>query len=215
MQKFVVIGGGGHAGVVICLLRKLQYQLIGYTDLKDNGPILGVPCLGSDDRLHAIAAGTPNLKAAIGIGQIGEGRRRCSLVERLSLPLACFPPIVSPSAVVNESVTLGQGAVVMDGAVINPGATIGRGAIINTHSTVEHDAIVGDWAHIAPAATLCGNVHVGNFSMVGAGATVIEGVTIASSCMIAAGATVVHTITAAGVYAGTPAHLLRAGVGVS
>ncbi|HKO18945.1 MAG TPA: acetyltransferase [Acidobacteriaceae bacterium] len=214
MQPFVVIGGGGHAAVVICLLRKLQYQLIGYTDLKNNGLILGVPYLGPDDHLHAIAASTPNLRAAIGIGQIAEGKKRCSIVEGLSLSLAYFPPIVSPSAIVNESVTLGEGAVVMDGAIINPGASIGRGAIINTHSTVEHDAIVGDWAHIAPGATLCGNVHVGKFAMVGAGATVIEGVSIGSSCMIAAGATVVHTISTAGVYAGTPARLLHARAGV-
>ncbi len=212
MEKMVVIGGGGHAKVVIALLKKLGvYEILGYTDLKNNGSILGVSHLGPDSELEPLSAAKPGLKAAIGIGQVGLGKQRCSILGRLAIPLVAFPPIVSPAAIVNESVILGHGVVIMDGAVINAGASIGCGAIVNTHSTIEHDSVVGDWAHIAPGAIVCGNVHIGDFSMVGAGATVIERIRVASSCMIAAGATVVQTIASAGVYAGTPARLLHEG----
>lgn len=212
MEKMVVIGGGGHAKVVIALLKKLGvYEILGYTDLKNNGSILGVSHLGTDSELQSISSATPGLKAAIGIGQVGLGKQRRSILERLAIPLAAFPPIVSAAAIVNESVSLGHGAVIMDGAVVNSGASIGCGAIVNTHSTIEHDSVVGDWAHIAPGAIVCGNVHIGDFSMIGAGATVIEQIRVASSCMVAAGATVIQTIASAGVYAGTPARLLHEG----
>ena len=43
-EEIVVVGGGGHAKVVISILRKLEgYRILGYTDLKDNGALIGVP----------------------------------------------------------------------------------------------------------------------------------------------------------------------------
>jgi UDP-perosamine 4-acetyltransferase len=210
MDAIVVIGGGGHAKVVISILQKLKNcRILGYTDLKDNGPLLGVPYLGTDDQLPAPAAEPRTLNAALAIGQVGLGKTRCELWVRVQPAAVSFPLIVSPCAVVNAGVSGGEGAVVMDGAVINTGASIGRGAIVNTNSTVEHDVVLEDWVHVAPGATICGGVTVGRFSMVGAGATVIEGRKIAAGCIVGAGATVVEDLTEAGIYVGCPARRIR------
>lgn len=210
MNDIVIIGGGGHAKVVISLLRKLgSWHLFGYTDPKDHGQILGVRFLGPDSVLRTVAAENPKLLGVIGVGQIGLGTLRCSLLQRLQCHFASFPPIVSTDATVNESVLIGDGAIIMDGAVVNCGARIGRGAIINTNSTVEHDCTVGEWVHIAPGATVCGNSSVGDYSMVGAGATIIEGISLTASSVIGAGATVIADVTESGVYVGCPARLLR------
>ncbi len=206
-KQLIVAGGGGHAKVVISILQKLkQYQVLGYTDLKDNGPVLGVPYLGSDQALTAHIGNEGKLRGLVlGVGQIGLGKRRCELWRRLQSFSLAFPSIISPNAIVNHDIRNGEGSVVMDGAVVNCGATLGRGAIVNTNSTVEHDAVIGDWSHIAPGATICGAVSVGDFSMIGAGAIVIEGRKIAPCCTVGAGAIVIHDLTEPGVYIGSPA----------
>lgn len=209
-NEIVVVGGGGHAKVVISVLRKLKlHRIVGYTDLTDNGTIMGVSYLGSDRELAALAAGPRKLTAVIALGQVGLGKRRYDLWSRLQSANLTFPSIVSPDAIVNEGVSGLEGVVVMDGAVINSGANVGRGAIVNTNSTVEHDVVLDDWVHVAPGATISGGVTVGRFSMIGAGATVIEGIKISAECMVGAGATVVRDLTEPGTYAGTPARRIR------
>jgi sugar O-acyltransferase (sialic acid O-acetyltransferase NeuD family) len=210
MQEIVVVGGGGHAKVVLSVLKKLKgFNILGYTDLQDNGTLLGVPFLGSDRELPSSTAAHAGLNAIIGVGQVGLGRLRQELWERLYSVGLTFPHIVSPDATVNEEVVVAPGVVVMDGAVINPGSKIGRGVIVNTNSTVEHDVTLDEWVHVAPGATISGGVKIGMFSMIGAGATVIEGVWIPANCIIGAGATVVHDLAEPGVYVGCPARRIR------
>jgi len=207
MDEIVVVGGGGHVKVVISILRKLKgLRILGYTDLEDNGALLGISYLGTDRELSELARQPRALNAVLALGQIGLGNPRHQLWERLQSSALSFPLIVSPDAIVNEEVTGGEGAVVMDGAVINSGAAIGRGAIVNTNSTIEHDVTLADWVHVAPGATICGGVSIGRFSLVGAGATVTQGIQIAEGCIVGAGATVVQDLTDAGVYIGCPAH---------
>jgi sugar O-acyltransferase (sialic acid O-acetyltransferase NeuD family) len=209
-EPLVIVGGGGHAKVVVSIVRKLKgLELLGYTDLKDNGSMLGTQYLGTDHVLAALTKEQPGLGAVLGVGQVGLGRQRSEIWTRLQpLPLS-FPLVMSPHAVMNEDVRADEGVVIMDGAVINCGVILGRGAIVNTNSTIEHDAVIGEWAHIAPGATVCGDVRIGEFSMVGAGATVIEGRSIAACCIVGAGATVIDDLTEPGVYAGSPARRLR------
>ena len=210
MEEIVVIGGGGHAKVLLSILRKLKtYRILGYTDQKNLGDLLGAPYLGGDEILGSLKAERAQLNAAIGVGQIGLGRHRERIESRLHALELGFPNIVSPSAMVNEGVSLAGAVVMMDGAVVNSGSSIGRGAILNTNSTVEHDVAISDWVHVAPGATISGGVSVGRFSIIGAGATVIQGINIASDCIVGAGATVVGDLVEPGVYVGTPARRIK------
>ena len=210
MNPIIVIGGGGNAKVVLGILRKLKrYRVLGYTDIKDNGIILGAAFLGGDQAVLPLNAKQKKLQAVIAVGQIGTGEKRQEIWVRIKPLCLDFPVIVSPDAVINEGVTAGEGTVVMDGAIVNSGAVIGRGVIVNTNCTIEHDVVIGDWVHVAPGATISGGTTVGRYSMVGAGATVIHGILIAEGCMIGAGATVVHDLTEPGVYAGCPARRIK------
>ncbi|MGO8787565.1 MAG: NeuD/PglB/VioB family sugar acetyltransferase [Terriglobia bacterium] len=210
MDIILVVGGGGHAKVVISILRKLKhYRILGYTDVKDNGQVAGIPHLGSDREVAALSVGPKKLNVVLAVGQVGLGKLRYELWTRLNSSPLSFPLIVSPEAIVNEGVSGGEGAIVMDGAVVNIGAAIGRGAIVNTNSTIEHDVVLADWVHVAPGATISGGATVGRFSMIGAGATVIEGIEIAPECVVGAGATVVDDLTEPGVYVGTPARRIK------
>ena len=209
-KSIVVIGGGGHAKVLISILHKLNNcRILGYTDLQNRGQVLGTPFLGTDRELAAIAAKYGELAAVLGTGQVGLGKPRSELWTQLQTNFRSFPSVISPDAIINEDVSIDQGAVVMDGAVINSGSRIGCGAIVNTNSTVEHDVVLEDWVHVAPGATLSGGVTVGLFSMIGAGAAVLEGRKIAASCLVGAGAVVTKDLLEPGVYVGCPARRIK------
>jgi UDP-perosamine 4-acetyltransferase len=210
MEEIVVIGGGGHAKVVISILQKLKhFSILGYTDPKSNGVLLKTPYLGDDRQLAALEVNHKKLNAVLALGQVSVGKARYELWKRLHPLGLSFPLIVSPNSIVNEDVLADEGVVVMDGAVINVGTKIGRGGIVNTNSTVEHDVVLADWVHVAPGATISGGVTVGRFSLIGVGATIIEGRKIAPECVVGAGATVVNDLTEPGIYVGCPARRIK------
>jgi len=209
MEKIVVIGGGGHAKVVISILQKLKrFSILGYTDLRNNGALLTIPYLGDDQELATLIQ-QQSLNAVIGMGQVGLGKTRADVWNRIQSLGLHFPVIASPNAIINEAVELGEGTTVMDGAVINSGAVTGKGAIVNTSSIVEHDVILGDWVHVAPGATISGGTRIGARTMIGTGAVVIEGLSISTDTIIGAGSTVIDDITIPGVYVGSPARKIR------
>jgi sugar O-acyltransferase (sialic acid O-acetyltransferase NeuD family) len=209
-EEIIVIGGGGHARVVISILKKLKtYRVRGYTDPRNCGELLGVPYLGTDNELADLTSESQGKNAVLAVGQIGLGKARHEIYHRLRSLKLVFPKIISPDAIVNDGVSIGEGAVVMDGTIINTGAELGAGVIANTRCIIEHDVTLADWVHIAPGATISGGVNVGRFSMIGAGATVIEGKNIPAETIIGAGATVVHDLVEPGIYVGTPARRLK------
>jgi sugar O-acyltransferase (sialic acid O-acetyltransferase NeuD family) len=209
MSKTVVIGGGGHAKVLISLLNKMAKPVVGYTDPDDQGSILGARWLGDDDVLSGLSAGGARHDAVIGVGKVDASSLRlqiCSRVEALGLT---FPAIVSPHAIVNEDVAIGGGSVVLDAAVVNTGTMIGRFCILNTSSTVEHDCRLGDNVHLAPGVTLSGGVTIGANTMVGVGSSIVHGIAVCGDCLICAGSTVTRDITTPGVYAGAPCRRVK------
>jgi sugar O-acyltransferase (sialic acid O-acetyltransferase NeuD family) len=205
MDKIVVIGGGGHAKVVISILKKCSYEVVGYTDEYDRGSILGVLYLGKDSVLKEKREESGVSHAVVGIGKIDCSDVRLRIQEEVKRWGLGFPIITSPSASVNEDVVLGEGTVVFDGAVINSGARIGKACIINSNSTVEHDCIIEDDVHIGPGAAVSGGVEIGHHCMIGVGASICHGISIASRSLIGAGATVSRNIQESGTYVGTPA----------
>jgi sugar O-acyltransferase (sialic acid O-acetyltransferase NeuD family) len=207
MMAVVVVGGGGHAKVVLsALLGAGTYHVVGYTDAADAGePLFGVPRLGDDTALERFAAGHPGAAAAIGAGMVGSTtiRRRIEAhAESLGLTLVV---VRAATAVINPDVVLGPGTFVADGVVVNPCARIGRCAILNTGCIVEHDVVVGDHAHVSPGAIVCGNAWIGENAWIGAGAVVTQGVRVPPGSIVGAGAVVIGDLPEPGTYVGIPA----------
>jgi sugar O-acyltransferase (sialic acid O-acetyltransferase NeuD family) len=209
MKKILVVGGGGHAKVLISIIKKLkEYEVLGYTDFNDNGKILDVNYLGKDEGLADILHSNPNCYAAIGIGGGEINYKRKEIFDYLKKIGFNLPCIASPNAIINEEVSIGEGSVIFDGAIINAYSEIGVGVIVNTNTTVEHDCKIGDYVHIAPGVTINGGVKIGNYSFIGAGATIIQYKTIGEDCIIGAGAVVIDDCLKSGRYVNVPARLI-------
>jgi UDP-perosamine 4-acetyltransferase len=208
-DTLVVIGGGGHARVLVSVIRKLPWAIAGYVDPRDVGPVLGVPHLGGDDVLSTLLASHPGCAAAMGAGKVDATNRRARIQAAAEALGYRIPTLVSPDAVVSADVELGAGTAVFDGAVVNTGVVTGPTCIVNTNATVEHDCRLGTNVHIGPGATVSGGVSIGDHTFVGAGAVVIHGVRIVEGCLIGAGAVVTHDLAEPGTYVGAPARRIR------
>ena len=209
MEKIVIIGGGGHAKVLISIIKKsLLFEIIGYVDNSDLGIVLGVPYLGNDDILKEIISQGIKI-AAIGIGQVNVTQRRSQVVNRVREIGFTFPVIISKDAIVNEDVLIEEGTQIFDGVVINSGSSIGKFNIVNTKSTIEHDCKIGNFCHIATGAVLSGGVEVDDFSMIGSNSVIVQYKKISSRCMIQSGCVVTKDISEEGIYVGNPARKLK------
>jgi UDP-perosamine 4-acetyltransferase len=191
-KKLVVLGGGGHAGVVIDALKVSgDFVIAGIVDpaLEKGAVVYGVKVLGADGELARLFKSGVRY-AFIAVGSIGDCAARKKIDRYLTRLGFGLPHVAHPDAVVARGVEIGDGAFIAAGAVINPGVRIGRNAIINTSSSVDHDCVIGDYVHIAPGAVLSGGVKVGDETHVGAGAVVIQRLVIGRKCMIGAGQTI-------------------------
>lgn len=205
MNRIVIIGGGGHAKVLISNLKKLNsYEIVGYTDFTDMGDILNIKYLSNDEILKELNDDHVHY-AAIGVGTISTSDIREKIYKNaLNLGYE-FPTIISHSAIVNEHIEIGEATMAFDGVIINSGSKIGRGVILNTNSTIEHDCKIDDFAHIAPGVTLSGGVSVGKYAMIGVGSSIVQGVKIGKKVLIGAGSVVTKDILESGTYVGCPA----------
>ena len=208
----IILGGGGHARVLIdCLQTAGGIQLYGVLD-RDNAQwgqtLLSVPILGGDELLaDAVAKGVNCF--AVGLGGIGDNRPRQRLFE-LGLSFGLEPlTVVHPTAICSRWAKVGPGSQLLPGSIVNAGAQLGANVIVNSGAIVEHDCIIAAHAHVATGARLASTVRVGDGAHIGAGATVKQCITIGAGAIVGAGAVVVKDVPPHMVAVGVPAHLLR------
>ncbi|MEO1750161.1 acetyltransferase [Thiofaba sp. EF100] len=190
-KPIVILGHGGHARVVLDVLRCLGWPVAGFLtpDLAAGTDVQGLPVLGDDGWLEGERAG--DYTYVLGLGLLPHRPTlRADLYRRVRHLGLDTPTLIHPSAIVARDVLIERGAQVMAGAVIQPGCLIGEDALLNTGCRVDHDCQIGAHAHLAPGGVLCGGVRVGEGAFIGAGAVVLPGVRIGEGAQVAAGATV-------------------------
>lgn len=192
MEDIVLIGGGGHAlSVADAIINGKSYDIIGYTDVSDAH--IPLRYLGTDDILESLCK-KGLINAAITVGYLGKNSIRDRLYHMAKQAGFRLPQIIDPSAVISESVDVGEGVFIGKNAVVNGGTQIGKMCIINTGAIVEHNNQIGEYSHIAVGAVLCGDIRVGEYAFVGANSTIIQGVHIGINAIIGAGSVVISDV---------------------
>jgi len=215
-RRVVGVGAGGHARVVLDILRLAgRYEVVGLLDVDERRwgrEMDGVAVLGDDTKLPELYRNGV-VCAFNGIGSsadAGPRKRAFEMIAGLGFQMV---EAIHPAAVVAPSASIGIGATIMANAVVNPGARLGANVIVNSGAIVEHDCVVGDHTHVSTGSRLGGGVHVGDECHVGIGASIRQGITIGRGSVVGAGAAVVTDVPDHVVVAGVPARVLRA-VGV-
>ena len=202
-EDIFILGAGGHAKVIIGLLKALGKPIAGVFDddpAKRGQSLLGVPVLGPVESAREY----PGIKAVIGIGN---NRTRKRIAE-------CFSDVnwvslIHPSAWVDPSTQVGEGSLVFAGAVIQPEAKLGKHVVVNTGATVDHDCFLDDYAQITPGVHLAGGVFLEEGVMMGTGSVAIPLVRVGAWTTVGAGAVVTRDLPSHVTAVGIPAKVIK------
>ncbi len=209
-KPVILVGGGGHARVLLDALLLGSRQVLGIVDADPSklpAAVRGVPVLGNDDVLQT--HGPERVELVLGIGSVAPGSLRERVYLRYRQLGYAFAAVVHPSAVIARDATLASDVQVMAGVVVQTASQIGPNVILNTGCRVDHDCELAQHVHVSPGATLCGDVRVGAGSHVGAGATLTQGVVVGAGVFIYAGAVVTRDLAAGLRVAGVPAREVK------
>jgi UDP-perosamine 4-acetyltransferase len=194
----VIIGGGGHAAVLIDILQMsglgVPHAILDSDPSKWGDNLFDVPILGDDNLLpELLDQGVSHF--LIGLGSTEDNRPRRRLFE---MALSCK---LEPLTVKHP------GAFCC--SIINARAILGVNVIVNSGAIVEHDCAIGDHVHVATGARLASTVRVGSGAHIGAGATVRQLISIGEGAVVGAGAVVVKDVPAWTVVMGVAARPVR------
>jgi len=210
-RRAVIVGAGGHARAVAGILAQLkEIAVIGAVD-KDRASIgevvspTGWRIIGSFEDLPALRAdGVTEAYLAL-----GDNATRQSRYEALETMGFALPPLIHPTAWLEEGVVIGAGSVLCARAILGAQAAVGRGCIVNTGAIADHETTIDDFAHLATGSRVAGRVRIGARSFIGIGSSVADNYTIGEGTVIGAGSVVVDHIPAGVVAYGTPARVAR------
>lgn len=202
MKKICLIGAGGFAKEVFCLLEDLNRA--------DD-----VQCFMETNPLSSSVMGKPikpisqfddkNNKAII---CVGDPEEKQIMLNQLSNTTE-FETIIHPTAVISDWVTYGIGNIICAGAVITCNISFGDFNVVDRNSSIGHDCTLGDFVHLTPGVVISGNVTIGNNVYFGTNSVVKERINICSKVTIGLNSGVINDINKPGVYIGTPAIIIN------
>jgi len=195
-----VLGASGHGKVIIRSLRELGHQVSAAFDddpRKWGSSVLGVPVVGPLERVKDF----PNQPAAIAIG---DNNLRRQVAERFELD---WMTVVDPRAIVDSTVHIGPGTIVLPGSVVQVDARLGQHVIVNTCASVDHDCQIEDFVHLAPGVHLAGEVIIRTGAFLGIGAVAIPRMTVGAWTKVGAGAVIVRDLPDRVIAVGVPARI--------
>lgn len=198
-KKLIIIGAGGHGKVVANIATLNGYKEIYFLDDDTSKKYIGkYQIIGTTKDIDRYK-NEYDFFIAIGNNQI---RKKISilLLDNNIKPVS----LIHPSAVIDDTVQIGYGVVIMANAVINADTMIGNNVIVNTASSIDHDCIINDYVHISPGVHIAGNVHIGEKTWLCIGSIIVNNITIGSNIIVGAGTTVIDNINNAGKYVGLP-----------
>ena len=198
-------GAGGHSRVVASILEALGSEVV--TTFEDRPPTRHRATVNVQPgvRLDGDRFPSEGPPLIITIGNNGERAEISRMVN------ATFTKALHPTAVIDETVSVGEGTVVHHGSVIQANTIIGKHVLINTAASIDHDNLIHDYAHVSPHATLCGHVEIGEGTHVGAAVTVIQKVKIGKWCTIGAGTVVIEDVPDYSTVVGNPGRVIKTG----
>ena len=210
MKRLAIIGAGD-LGVQLAHLARTTGQYVPVAFFDDMQPagaqIDGITVYGAVDAL-AMGHAAGDFDCVV----IGIGYRHLALRQALYRRFAGqmpFATLVHPSAIVDPTCRLGEGAVVYSGCVLDLGASVGANALLNAGCIVAHHSHVGAHSFLSPAVSVAGFVDIEPGCVLGIGTVVIDNVRIASGARTGAGAVVTSNLEQPGLYLGVPARFAK------
>lgn len=194
-SSVIILGAGGHARVLLEVLKVNQMHPLGFidvnTDLKGK-KIDGIEVLGDENDL--LNYKPQSIELVNGIGSTKSVQSRKEIYVKWKKKNYSFANVVHPGAWVSDTARLGEGVQIMAGAIVQPGVCLEENVVLNTAASVDHDCVVEAHAFLSPGCILNGGVRIGAETHVGSGAIVLQYLSTGKQCLLAAGSVVVKNV---------------------
>ena len=182
----IIFGAGGGAKMIIDALRDSKiFAVVGLLDddIELGTKVLGVPVVGGFNCVSSLLSNSIS-NFVIGFGVLTNRKKRYELYLDLKEKGCLFPNIIHPRAIVEDSVKMGDGNVILAGANIGSAVILGNLNYINNNSLISHDCHLIDNIHIAPSAVLASSIMIKSHTLVGMNTTLYFGIKIGESTTI-------------------------------
>ena len=202
MKTFCLIGAGGFASEVYCLLTDLgkstQTECFMETSPSKESfmglPVKPISSFDPDKNIAVICVGDPVQKQTL-IRQLPKNTE--------------FETLIHPTVIMSKFVEVGIGSIICAGSILTCNIKLGKFVHLNLNTTVGHDCVIGDYATTAPAVNLSGNTDIGDNVYMGTNSAIREKINIVDDVVIGMGAIVVNDLLTPGIYIGNPAKKLE------
>ncbi len=185
-EKYVIIIGakGGGKMCIDAISNIEKFEILGLLDDSTKERYLyGYPILGGTDLVKKFIEIGFN-KFVLAFGVIDHRNIRMDLFNKMIKWGAEFPNILHPKSIVEQSVTMGQGNIILAGANVGSSVKLGNLNYINNNALVSHDCSISNNVHIAPGAVLASNISVKDNSLIGMNTTLFFGIKIGFNVVI-------------------------------
>ena len=165
-QRWLILGAGGHGRSVCDAIAANGDHVVGFLDdalpsgtLVNATPVLsGLSLVWDLNRFFDASDEAPPDQVVVAIGNPALRQTWQQVLEQVAAPLGV---VLHPRAIVNATVQLGPGSVVLAGAVVNANASLHQGVLVNSGAVVDHDAICGAYSQLGINAAMAGGSRLG------------------------------------------------------
>lgn len=208
----MIVGTGRFGAETLELARQIaryrkNIKILGFLDdYTESRMVSAYPVLGGVDEAKELSDEEDDVRAVVAIGNT---RRKKGVVERYQSAGLSFTNLIHPTAIIPESVRIGEGCIVTAGCIFTVDIEIGNHVILNLGTTVGHDARIGSYWTFNPQVAINGKDRIGEGVYLGTGAKLIHEVSIGEWSLIGAGAVVVSNIPKGVLAVGVPAKPIK------
>lgn len=199
----ILIGNGGHAGVLRELCDLNSIEICGIVD--NNTESFEPEYLGTDKDFQSVSSKYANHLLINGVGSTTNTTLRKDIFLKYKSMGFSFATLIHPSAIISQNVKIGEGSQIMAAVVLQNGCHIKANSIINTRVSIDHDCKIDSHCHIAPGCVLSGGVHIKDGCHIGTGSIFIQSLSVGENSFVAAGSVVVKNVPKGKKVKGNPA----------
>lgn len=206
MKRLIILGAGGMGREVLQCAKQInavnkQWEIAGFLD-PDEHALDGKKCdIGviGDDLTYEIGPDDVFVCAA------GTGAMRKKIMEKMEARGAKFVTLIHPTALVDDTATVGDGSIIFAYSIVSDNASIGKGCFINFHTYVAHDSVLEDYCSIYANCVICGACTLGENVTMGTSSSIIPGISVGENAYICVGSAVTRPVAAGEHVIGVPA----------
>ncbi|WP_405377616.1 hypothetical protein [Nonlabens sp. Asnod3-A02] len=211
MKKLIIIGGFGNGTVAQSTVndineRSKEWELLGFLNDREDGPINGSPVLGKIDKETAAKyLEDENVYFLYTLISVKLNFNFIHKLTDLEIPNERFATLIHPTAVVSKNAKIGFGVSIQPFVSVGPNVSIGNHVQIYAQSLIGHGSTLEDYSYVANNACIGADVVLKEGAYLGTNATTLEFVSLGKWSVSGIGSVIIRDVDDYGKVVGNPA----------